>query len=365
MRVLIVAPWGEALGGAETMLLTILRQSRAAGCKYLVVFLEDGPFVEQARRAGAETRVIAGRRLRDPRAFTRTALDLRRLIVSERPSVALAWSAKMHLYLATALTGMRHGRRPTVVWWQHGVPQGHWLDRLATGLPTDAVGCSSRASAEAQQRLRPARRTFVVHPGIDDPQVASRPDLGLPPGALVVGIVGRLQPWKGQDRFLQAIAHLRESWPQVHGLVVGGDAYGLSPEYARSLDQLRRNLKLDGAVRMVGQVADALPYVACMDVLVNASEEEPFGIVLIEAMALAVPVVAVARGGPVEIVDAQAGRLVTSGSARDLARGIEEVLADRARYAAGSRATFVEKFRAEAMGRHLGEQLRNVARRDG
>ena len=89
----------------------------------------------------------------------------------------------------------------------------------------------------------------------------------------------------------------------MHTVIVGGDAYGLSPEYARSLPGVVATRASSDAVTMTGQVPDAGPYIEQMDILVNASDPEPFGIVLLEAMARGVPVVAVDSGGPPEIIE--------------------------------------------------------------
>src|SRR4029453_15609914 len=114
--------------------------------------------------------------------------------------------------------------------------------------------------------------TFVVHPGIDAPAATSpgeldelREQIGLPPGRGVVATVGRRRPGKGPDRLLQAIAQLRAKGLDLHGLIVGGDAYELSPEYARELDDLVVQLDLEEAVTMTGQVDNVAPYMQLMD----------------------------------------------------------------------------------------------------
>ena len=76
----------------------------------------------------------------------------------------------------------------------------------------------------------------------------------------IVGLVGRLQPWKGQDELLRAQAILRERGREMHLLIVGGDSWGLSPEYAASLQPLARKLGIEDAVTMTGEVPDAGPY---------------------------------------------------------------------------------------------------------
>jgi glycosyltransferase involved in cell wall biosynthesis len=256
-----------------------------------------------------------------------------------------------------------------VVWWQHGVTVGHWMDRAATAIPARAVGCSSSTAARAQAALRPRRPAFVVHPGVEPSMNGASPPaaaLDIPAGRTVIGIVGRLQPWKGQHRLLRALARLRERGLDVHGLIVGGDAYGLSPEYAAALGRLVTELGLEDRVTLTGQVADVGPYVRAMDVLVSASEKEPFGIVLLEGMADALPVVAVGDAGPLDIVEhGHTGVLVSSPAPGLLADALEPLVRDperRRELGERGQARFLERFTAEAMTSALLGRLEEVAR---
>ena len=143
----------------------------------------------------------------------------------------------------------------------------------------------------------------------------------------VVGLVGRLQPWKGQDRLLRAQALLHERGHRMHLVIIGGDSYGLSPEYAGSLPALIDELGLTGDVTLTGQVPDAGPYIQQLDILVNASDPEPFGIVLLEGMSRGVAVVAVDSGGPGEFIEhGRTGLLARSGEPGALADALEPLL---------------------------------------
>jgi glycosyltransferase involved in cell wall biosynthesis len=190
--------------------------------------------------------------------------------------------------------------------------------------------------------------------------------LDIPEGRTVIGIVGRLQPWKGQHRLLQALAQLRERRLDVHGLIVGGDAYGLSPEYAAGLRRLVSDLDLEDRVTLTGQVPEVGPYVRAMDVLVSASEREPFGIVLLEGMAEALPVVAVGDAGPIDIVEpGRTGVLVSSPAPGLLADALEPLVRDpehRRVLGEHGRTRFLERFTAEAMTSALVHRLEDVAR---
>ncbi len=365
MHILITVPWGQRLGGAEAMLQTVLDGSRAQGHDLELVFLEPGPWPVELRDAGFRVEVLNAGRLREAHRWLATVWRLARILRRDRPELILNWSAKTQLYgaPAAALVGMRR----QVLWWQQLIPaRSSWLDRVATALPSAAVGCYSTAAAVAQGRLRPVRDTFVVAPGVEVPQASSAAPASVRSDVPVVGLVGRLQPWKGQDRLLMAQAILGEREIAIHLLIVGGDSYELSPEYAASLPALVSTLGLEGSVTMTGQVPDAGPYVEQMDVLVNASDPEPFGIVLLEGMARGVAVVAVDSGGPAEFVEhGRTGLLARSGRPEDLAEALTPLLLSpelRAQLGAGGRERFLRDFTDVAMRESFFSQLETLLR---
>jgi glycosyltransferase involved in cell wall biosynthesis len=352
LRILITVPWGERLGGAEAMLQAVLDGAHDTGHELELVFFAPGPWPGELRRAGFRVDVLDAGRLRQLHRWAATVVRLARIFARRQPDLILNWAAKTQLYGAPAATLARMADRN--IWWQHSIPTGGWPDVLATLLPAMAVGCSSHAAAGAQLRLRPRRRTFVVGPGTPVPgpsRAAAVPEL--PAGVPVVGLVGRLQPWKGQDRLLAAQALLRQRGHELHTLIVGGDSYGLSPHYAQSLAGVIAHLGLTGAVTMTGEVPDAGPYIECMDVLVNASDPEPFGIVLLEGMARGVAVVAVNSGGPSEFIeDHRTGLLARSGEPAALADALEPLLASpalRTQLGEAGRDRYLRQFTDTAM----------------
>lgn len=362
VKVAIIVPWGENLGGAEMMLWTFLRSLDRRRLEPFVVFLAPGPFEREVAGLGIRTAVVPIGRLRQPRRVATACVRLARLLRREAPDVLLNWVAKAQIYGAAAAVAA--GLRRRVVWWQHGVPAGHWMDRVATALPTLSVGCSSTAAAAAQGRLWPRRRVFVVHPGIEPPETSARAPAGRP---VVIGIVGRLQPWKGQHRVLLAVAMLRTLGLDVAALVVGGSAHGLSPGYEDRLRAMVAQLGLDGYATFTGQVEDVSPHLSAMDVFVSASEREPFGIVLLEAMAHRLPVVAVGDAGPTDIViPGETGTLVAAPDAALIADALVPLVEDPGlRRAMGERghARILQSFTAQRMADALQIELEGAARR--
>jgi glycosyltransferase involved in cell wall biosynthesis len=367
VRVLITVPWCERLGGAEALLQTILDGVQEGGHELELVFFDDGPWPAELIRAGLRVEVVNAGRLRQAHRWGATVIRLMSIFRDRQPDLIVNWAQKTHLYAAPA--AMLSGMADRVVWWQHSIARRTLLECCANLLPARAIVCDSQAAARAQARLWPRRRTVVIAPGTAPAPCRSQlASLELPPGVAVVGIVGRLQPWKGQDRVLLAQKILRDRGYDVHLLIVGGDAYGLSPEYAASLPSLVKRLGLQDAVTMTGEVLDAMPYIGHMDILVNASEPEPFGIVLLEGMACAVPVVAVDAGGPPDFIEHEkTGMLARSGEPQALADALEPLLRSPAlRHALGGAGheRFMCQYTDVAVRRRFFTSLEEINRAD-
>jgi glycosyltransferase involved in cell wall biosynthesis len=151
--------------------------------------------------------------------------------------------------------------------------------------------------------------------------------LGASPSArpardLVVGMVGRITPWKGQDVFLSAFARAFPDGAQ-RAVIVGSPMFGREEEqYAEGLRAQAHELGIADRVDFRGFREDVAAELAAMDVLVHASvTAEPFGQVILEGMAAGLPVVATAGGGPSEIVDHDlTGLLYPPGDSAELGR---------------------------------------------
>jgi glycosyltransferase involved in cell wall biosynthesis len=364
MRILMTMPWGRRLGGAEEQLQVILECAQEIDHELEFVFFEDGPWPTELGEAGFRVEVIDAGRMRQVHRWLSTVVKLTGIFHRRRPDLIVNWAAKTHIYGAPA--AMLAGLGDRVMWWQQAITDRYWIDRIATRLPAVAIGCNSGAGAEAQEKIAPARPTFVWYAGARTPTLhEGPPPLELPDGVPIVGLVARLQPWKGQDRLLEAQALLRERGHELHLVIVGGDSYGLSPEYAESLAPLAARLGLADAITMTGEVPDAGPYMEQLDILVNASDPEPFGISVVEGMSRGVAIVAVASGGPGEYIEhEQTGMLARSGEPKDLADALEPLLASpeqRQTLAEAGRAQYQREFTDIAMRDRFFASLEAVA----
>ncbi|MGE8294109.1 MAG: glycosyltransferase [Pseudomonas sp.] len=151
----------------------------------------------------------------------------------------------------------------------------------------------------------PAERIETLYNRIDIEAVqaeqvsreTAREFLGLPQDAWVVGNVGRLHPDKDQATLIRGFAQARPQLPAGSLLVIMG-----SGRLEAQLKALAVELGVTEAVRFLGQVPNGRRYFKAFDVFALTSDHEPFGMVLLEAMAAGVPVLASDCGGAPEVV---------------------------------------------------------------
>jgi D-inositol-3-phosphate glycosyltransferase len=187
-------------------------------------------------------------------------------------------------------------------------------------------------------------KVVIIPPGVDTsrfypiPLAEARESIGLPVEDSLLLFVGRIEPLKGLETLIRAIARMREQGVQCqvpHYLaVVGGDpsasGENLSTEMAR-LQDLRQQFGMDELVVFLGKRAqDSLPYYySAADVLIMPSHYESFGMVALEAMACGTPVVASQVGGLAFLVqDGVTGFVVPDGDPQALAEKLTRLLTD-------------------------------------
>lgn len=201
-----------------------------------------------------------------------------------------------------------HWSQCQLVFHAHGPCGESRLTRLLARRARHCLAISQPVAASLLAAGAPAVRV-MPNPLTVDPVPLSSEDRrtfrerhGVPPGALTMGIVGRIVPWKGQLEFLRAAAIGLRRMPQSMALIIG-DVTDDGHRYGEALKSEVESLGLKERVIFTGFISDPREAYALLDVLVHSSiEPEPFGLVLTEAMALGIPVVAAASGGPCEIL---------------------------------------------------------------
>jgi glycosyltransferase involved in cell wall biosynthesis len=220
--------------------------------------------------------------------------------------------------------GSRHQLRPLT----HAPLKRPFLRGFAAMLP---VSEAARAGFLASGLLPAARVTTVpngvVLPARPVDRGAMRMALGVDRRQPVVGFVGSIGPNKGLDTLLAVAARLRARHPDLCVAVLGAAQAG--DVHLRNLERGIARLGLERTVRLLGYRPDAAVLCAGFDVQVVPSLAEPFGLVVLEAMAQGVPVVATDAGGIPEIVrDGREGFLVPVGDDAALAARVGDLLDD-------------------------------------
>ena len=160
----------------------------------------------------------------------------------------------------------------------------------------------------------------------------------------LVGIVGRISPWKGQHVLIEALQIANIAG--IEGRVIGGVLFSEHNYESFILDQARRSIV---PISFAGQVEDVFGELRGLDILVHASTiPEPFGQVIVEAMAAGVPVIASASGAPLEIIEEGVdGALFQPGDAVDLAQCLTNVCGRRAKALSRQRLADRSKIRLQ------------------
>lgn len=329
-RVLLVDHVSKVMGGAEMNVVDLLGHPAArVAWDVTVACAPDGPLARAMAAQGwplrghafgaalNELRVV-GRRF-DPMAKFRGWRELQhatnrlKALVSEvRPDVLLSCTNKDHF--AAGAAGQALGIR--TLWWVNDILSADFFGwpvrkvfaaRARRHAPTLAAVSEFGRNALIREGI-PAGSIRTVHNGISPERYrrdATRPlrrELGIAEGEPLYGVVGRLTAWKGQDVFLRvAKAWAREGKPGK--FVVIGGAFNEDESFAAHLKEYVRLHGLGERVRFVPFLPDVVGALSSLDVLLHTSTKpEPFGRVLIEAMAVGVPVIASREGGVPEIV---------------------------------------------------------------
>jgi len=181
-----------------------------------------------------------------------------------------------------------------------------------------------------------AEKVYTVHNAVDadyfdpDRQSERRPSIreqfGIPLNAPIAGIIARMNPWKGQYELIGAVSQLRETFPNLHVMILGANV----PEFRAKFEIQARKGGIGDRVHFGGFQSDVRPFLREFDLFVHPSYEEPFGLAIVEAMAMRKPVVACGTGGVPEIITHGVdGWLVEEGSVAAVATAIATLLNDR------------------------------------
>lgn len=330
-------------------------------------FYEGGPIQYELAALGVHTHNLDVPGERDLRAIVR-ARDLMESCEAQivhthllradlMAGLAARWAAvPIHVSTSYAMAAYQREKRRR---------SDRLLDAVCSALPTHTIAVSQAVASDCIARLR--RRpedVTVIHTGIDPPDqffdagaAALRQALHIGDRPMVV-TVARLSYEKGVEVLIDAAAQVHRSRPEV-GFVVLGEG----PDRPALEAQIER-LGLGGVVRLVGFNPDVWPALRAADVVCLPSRSEGMPNVLLEAMAMARPIVATQVGGiPEAIIDGENGRLVPPGDPDALCAAIVRTLDDRPtalRMGQLARRTVQDRFNARSVAARYADLYRRL-----
>jgi glycosyltransferase involved in cell wall biosynthesis len=378
MRLLFYNHTGK-VSGAEGMLLMILARLDRSRFESIVLCPKDGPLIETVRASGLRTEACptleARFTLRIDRlvkylaSFWKVISKVRATVVETNPDLVHANSIRAGLVATAATLGL--GTR--VVWHLHDLLPRHPFSnaiRIFAFLFARArmIAVSQAVADNFAGRLFSLRnRITVILNGIelerfkrvDGARHAIRQELQLPASDFVVGIVGLLTPRKGQLALVENFSQVLKQVPNARLVVVGAAVFNKDEVYAERLQRAADSKGIADRVHFLGTRDDVPALMQSLDLLVVNSSVEPFGLVLIEAMASGVPVLAAISGGVPELIEhSRNGWLIRHGDNQLLVDSIislAESLETRQQIAFRARQHVLEGFSASRYLRELEE----------
>ena len=271
----------------------------------LTVYLTGEPSEEVAQASASDEVIFLGFKSSEVRGLKLNAIaKIRQIVAKEQFLFCIAHRAKP-TYVALLATHLpvisvhhnyndfsRFSRRILVNFYQHRL--------LMLGV-SDSV----RDDMRRDLRKWDPERILTLYNRIDVEATqagflskqSARQFLGLPENAWIIGNVGRLHHDKDQATLIRGFAKALPQLPETSLLVIIG-----SGPLEHELKQLAENLNLCNKVIFTGQVPDAKQYFKAFDVFALTSDREPFGMVLLEAMAAELPLICSDCGGGTEVV---------------------------------------------------------------
>jgi len=346
LQVAIIEETAE-IGGAQVNILNLIPHINPQAVDLHVFLPYDGPYAKALREQGAVVHLLniprffsisffwAERKLLNPAALIADIYILLLYALTIRREVRLHKIDLIHTnsilaHFAGGMAAWLIGR-PCIWHMQDIIDPRHtfrrWLFRRSAAILADRI---ITISPPVSEQFGPdlQNRIVLLPYGLEIERFQAKASAGhtlrtFAADRLLVGLAGRFVRWKGQHIFLEA-ARLLCATRQDLAFVLIGDASLGEVDYASQLRRFVQQHRLEESVLFAGWQPQMPQVYAQLDVAVLASiEPEPFGLVVLEAMASGLPVIVTAHGGPAHFVkDGSTGLLIPPADAATLALAI-------------------------------------------
>ncbi len=337
------------VSGAERVLINMVRGLDRSLYEPWVICPADGDLSSMIEAEGVpcvESPALSARFTLAPGLLVKTAASLCRSVAFTRKALSRLEPEIVHANTVRAgivVSFASIGSRRKVIWHVHDILPRHWLSGIIRFIAwmeghTQIVAVS-HAVADAFCRQSSFKgRVHVIHNGTDLSRFpfkqpgnsALRNSFDVPEDAFVICAVGQICARKGLLELLLAFMEIQSSAPQMHIVIAGKVVFPHEQKYLEILLRVAALPEISGHVHFTGEIRDVSALLRTSDLLVLNSHEEPFGLVLVEAMSSGTPVLATRVGGIPEIVkDSVNGWLVERGDTTALAAKLLELSRNR------------------------------------
>lgn len=397
IRIALLGASGH-IGGAERVLLDCVQVSDGhPGAEVSVISLGEGPLVAAANRLGARTAIVApppGLAALGDSFATAGRVLLRMLpVVAGSPAFVRRFSRAVNAFapdlvhshgIKTHVLGALLPARALLIWHIHDYLSLRSVSARLLALLSRrcslAIAVSESVAADARRCLPGRLAVRVVHNSVnteafhpDGPTVDLDALSGLapaPPGTVRIGLPATFARWKGHETFLHALSKLDHA--PIRGYIIGAPLYGTdnSQWTQAELADLAKPLGLEGRLGFTGLVTDMPAAYRSLDIVVHASTRpEPFGLVIVEAMACGRAVVAMQEGGAGELFVPERHALTARpGDADSLATTLRRLIdgaEERAALGRRARAHVVDAFGRDQFAMNLRVAIGSVLTASG
>jgi len=323
VKVLYIEDSGEIIGGGQISLLTLIKGLNLSKFEPVIFCPSEGNFVDLLRESDFETYVFPPK----PGAILRFYKFIKKRQVDLIHCNAGASKPSFYGAIAAKLASI------PFIWHVRVLEDGGWREWIIGNLSTKIIAIS-KAVAEKFCWLNSNKVTIVWNSvelsrfNLDISGDKIRDEFDISPDCFLVGIIGRLSCKKGINYFIKACKLVEDKNKNARFLIVGQES-SEEKGYKAKLILLIQKLGLTDKVIFSGFREDIPEIISALDVLVLTSISEGFGRVVIEAMAMAKPVVATNAGGiPDIVIDGETGILVPVKDPEAIANAVIEILSN-------------------------------------
>jgi glycosyltransferase involved in cell wall biosynthesis len=332
------------IGGSHTCLYNLVSHLDRTKYNCHIGFYQTNPYVDRFKNIDVPVHLITREPVTHGITLIRKFRNWYRLVYSHRRELSSIINdnnidlvvLNNTIIASNDIVTICNKKRIPVIAYERGHLEYNDLDIRNTSKISASIPVS-KAIEKNMKRQNYHSVTHVIYDGLPVQEMLNQAvkcknadikrELDIPEDSIVIGIIGNIREWKGQEYFVKAFMSLGEKYRNMYGLVIGGHA-AEDEEYLRSLKKIAESSDVGKRLRFLGFRDDVPELLRIFDLFIHASiTPEPFGMVLLEAMLNKVPVIATNFGGPVEILEnGRCGILVPPRDVDAIVAGVEKYL---------------------------------------